>query len=182
MRQRKPNKTPSHPRKRAVPTRIIFLDIDGVLNCDRTPNPRKLPYVVDKRLLARFKKLVKKTRAGVVLSSSWRVDPIGCFAARYWGVPFIDVCPDMPNSSRRTEVLRWLRAHPSVTRFVVIDDEDDELDGLPLFQPSPRTGLDQSMVRAIQAYLSGKTNRTVRASRLVRLAENAVAVFKRDKD
>ena len=27
--------------------KIIFLDIDGVLNCDKTPNPRKFPYVVD---------------------------------------------------------------------------------------------------------------------------------------
>jgi hypothetical protein len=31
--------------------KVIFLDIDGVLNCDKTPNPRKLPYVVDKKLL-----------------------------------------------------------------------------------------------------------------------------------
>jgi hypothetical protein len=26
--------------------RVIFLDIDGVLNCKRTPNPRKVPYIV----------------------------------------------------------------------------------------------------------------------------------------
>ena len=32
--------------------KIIFLDIDGVLNCDKTPNPRKFPYVVDPKLLA----------------------------------------------------------------------------------------------------------------------------------
>ena len=37
--------------------RIIFLDIDGVLNCKRTPNPRKLPYIVDPPLLDRFKRL-----------------------------------------------------------------------------------------------------------------------------
>jgi hypothetical protein len=34
--------------------KIIFLDIDGVLNCDKTPNPRKFPYVVDKKLLLRL--------------------------------------------------------------------------------------------------------------------------------
>jgi len=28
--------------------KVIFLDIDGVLNCDKTPNPRKFPYIVDK--------------------------------------------------------------------------------------------------------------------------------------
>ena len=32
--------------------KVIFLDIDGVLNCKKTPNPRKFPYVVDKRLCA----------------------------------------------------------------------------------------------------------------------------------
>lgn len=55
--------------------KVIFLDIDGVLNCDKTPNPRKFPYVVDKRLLARLKRLLAKTRAQVVLTSSWRLDP-----------------------------------------------------------------------------------------------------------
>lgn len=33
--------------------KVIFLDIDGVLNCKKTPNPRKLPYIVDRTLLAR---------------------------------------------------------------------------------------------------------------------------------
>jgi hypothetical protein len=36
--------------------KVIFLDIDGVLNYKKTPNPRKFPYVVDKRLLVRFKR------------------------------------------------------------------------------------------------------------------------------
>ncbi len=41
----------------------------------------------------------------------------------------------MPHRPRRDEVLAWLRKAVRVTRYVVIDDEDDELDGLPLFQP-----------------------------------------------
>jgi HAD domain in Swiss Army Knife RNA repair proteins len=85
--------------------KVIFLDIDGVLNCEKTPNPRKFPYVVDRKLLTRLKTLLERTGAKVVLSSSWRLDPIGLFAAKHWGVPFIDVCPDMPKRSRRDEVL-----------------------------------------------------------------------------
>jgi hypothetical protein len=27
--------------------KVVFLDIDGVLNCTNTPNPRKFPYIVD---------------------------------------------------------------------------------------------------------------------------------------
>jgi hypothetical protein len=116
--------------------KVIFLDIDGVLNCKKTPNPRKFPYVVDKRLLVRFKRLLEKTGAKVVLSSTWRYDPAGLFSAKHWSIPFIDITPDMPKRPRRDEILAWLKKHPRVTRFVVIDDEDDELDQLPLFQPS----------------------------------------------
>ncbi len=116
--------------------KVIFLDIDGVLNCDKTPNPRKFPYIVDKKLLTRLKRLLDRTGAKVVLSSTWRCDPVGLFAAKHWGVPFIDVCPDKPRSPRCKEIASWLADHPQVTRFVVIDDEDDELDDLPLFQPS----------------------------------------------
>ena len=46
--------------------KVIFLDIDGVLNCEKTANPRKLPYIVDRRLLGRLKRLLNFTRAKVV--------------------------------------------------------------------------------------------------------------------
>jgi hypothetical protein len=89
--------------------KVIFLDIDGVLNCDTTPNARKFPYMVDKALLARFRGLVKSSGAFVVLSSTWRVDPVGLMAAKFFEVPFHDVCPDMPGSPRCEEIIVWLR-------------------------------------------------------------------------
>jgi hypothetical protein len=76
--------------------RIIFLDIDGVLNCQTTHNPRKFPYVVDSSLLANLNQLIARTTAKVVLSSTWRVDPVGLLAAKHFGVPFIDATPDRP--------------------------------------------------------------------------------------
>jgi hypothetical protein len=66
---------------------IVFLDIDGVLNCKKTPNPRKLPYIIDPKLLKRFEGLLERTGAKVVLSSTWRHDPAGLFSAKHWGVP-----------------------------------------------------------------------------------------------
>ena len=161
--------------------KVIFLDIDGVLNCQKTPNPRNLPYIVDKRLLARLTKLLERTGAKVVLSSSWRCDPIGLLAAKYWKVPFIDVCPDLPKSQRGKEMLKWLSCHPKVSRFAVIDDEDDGLDNLPLFQPSKQTGITVDIVKAVEKYLNGKTDETMRAGVVTRLGQNIHSLFKRNK-
>jgi hypothetical protein len=166
---------------RSYGMKVIFLDIDGVLNCSKTPNPRKFPYVVDKRLLIRLQKLIDRTGAKVVLSSSWRLDPIGLFAAKRWGVPFIDVSPDKPKSPRCKEILNWLSEHPRVTRYAIIDDEDDELDDLPVFQPSGKTGLTMDIVRAAEKYLNGETDETLRANAVVRLGQNIHSLFKRDK-
>jgi hypothetical protein len=161
--------------------KVIFLDIDGVLNCDKTPNPRKFPYIVDRRLLARFKKLVDRTGAKVVLSSTWRCDPVGLFAAKHWGVPFIDVCPDRPRSPRRREITSWLADHPKVTRFAVIDDEDDELDDLPLFQPSSKTGITPEIVKGVERYLNGDTDETIRDNAVTRIGQNIRALLGRNK-
>jgi hypothetical protein len=69
----------------------------------------------------------------------------------------------------------------SVERFIVIDDEDDELDSLPLFQPLAKVGLDQDIVDGAAAYLSGETDRDMRRSVLVRVAENVSAIFRGHK-
>jgi len=161
--------------------KAIFLDIDGVLNSDATPNPRKFPYIVDQRLLARFKQLVDATGAMVVLSSTWRVDPVGLLAAKLFEVPFHDVCPDTPGAPRCEEILAWLRAHPEVTRYVVLDDDDDCLDELPLFQPATKTGLTEEIAQGVAEFLAGRSDKQMRANAIVRLGQNIHALFGRDK-
>jgi hypothetical protein len=49
---------------------IIFSDIDGVLNCSGTPNPRKLPYVAEPKLVARLHTVLE--RASILLT--WFAD------------------------------------------------------------------------------------------------------------
>ncbi len=155
--------------------KVIFLDIDGVLNCKKTPNPRKLPYIVDTKLLERFESLLERTGAKVVLSSTWRYDPAGLFSAKHWGIPFVAVTPDMPTQPRREEVLAWLNEHPDVDRYAVIDDEDDDLDDLPLFQPSARTGLTPEIAAGVADYLERKTDRDMRCARITRVLQNIYA-------
>lgn len=78
-------------------------------------------------------------------------------------------------------MLAWLADHPKVTRYAVLDDEDDGLDNFPLFQPSARTGLTMELVRGLEKYLNGETDEDMRANALVRLGQNIHALFKRDK-
>lgn len=63
--------------------------------------------------------------------SDWRHDPAGLFSARYWGMPYADVVPDLPRRSRGDEIRAWLKKHSDVDRYAVIDDDDDQLDDLP---------------------------------------------------
>jgi hypothetical protein len=145
--------------------KVVFLDIDGVLNSDATPNPRKLPYVVDRKPLRRLKTLLARTGAKVVLSPTWRYDPAGLFSARHWGIPFIDCIPDKPKRPRRDEILLWLKAHPRRKTLRFLDDDDDELENLPLFQPSSSTALTREIVNAAANYLNGDIEQDMRRKR-----------------
>ena len=159
--------------------RVIFLDIDGVLNSKKTPNPRELPYIVDRRLLRIFLRMVTRARAKVVLISDWRHDPAGLFSARYWGVRYVDIVPYLPKRSRGEQIFLWLRKHPNVKRYVVIDDDDDQLDNLPLFQPSASEGISAKIANGVVKYLQGKTDKDMRSGALVRTVENVRKRLKR---
>jgi FMN phosphatase YigB (HAD superfamily) len=154
--------------------KVVFFDIDGVLNPRHAPNARKFPYVAEKRLVARFRRVVARTRAKPVMISTWRFDPAGLFSARHHGIPYRDLAPDMPQRPRGDEIIAWLKRHPNVTRFAVLDDDDDELDALPLFQPSAGAGFTPAVANAMEAYLLGKSDKVMRRNKLVRLAENAL--------
>lgn len=74
-------------------------------------------------------------------------------SATRFGIPFTAVLPDMPTHPRSKEIVAWLQAHPNVQQFAVIDDDvidddDDCLDVLPLFQPSAAEGLIDKSAKA----------------------------------
>jgi hypothetical protein len=75
----------------------------------------------------------------------------------------------------------WLRQHPQVTRYVVLDDEDDCLDELTLFQPSSKTGLTEEICHGIEEYLASRSDKDMRANAIVRFGQNVHSLFKRDK-
>ena len=55
--------------------KVIFLDVDGVLNSDRTVRKTQSGYTfVDNRQMKNLKHIINMTGAKVVLSSDWRYD------------------------------------------------------------------------------------------------------------
>jgi hypothetical protein len=146
---------------------VIFLDIDGVLNRSSSEGD----HSADPDLLARFLRVVRDTGARVVMASTWRHDPAAMADARRLGIPFEDVLPDLRPQSRGKEVEAWLAAHPGVTQFVILDDEDDGYAKYPLFQPRPGTGFTSKMADALGAYLAGERARDMRRGLLVRMCQ-----------
>lgn len=147
--------------------KIIFLDIDGVLNSemyewsrgeDRADNRIDLSRV---RLL---KDIVSATDAKIVLSSTWRLDwdksPELCgedgeyinqCLAQY-GLFIIDKTPfNSMIDDRRREILTWLSSHRGeVESFVILDDINcgwEELDSRVVVTEPYGYGLNEEHVK-----------------------------------
>ena len=115
--------------------KVIFLDIDGVLNDDTTPTRTKSRLVfIDQEKLLRLKRIVEATRAKIVLSSTWRYERDnpkynGDFlelqeAFRQVGLEFYSFTPeDVYGIRRGMEIGAWLRLHPEVDQYIILDDE-----------------------------------------------------------
>ena len=122
--------------------KILFLDIDGVLNrvgqsypADDAPSQHYEPYCV-----LQLNRILLETRARVVLSSHWRGGRLGRDVERYlrqWGVVagadgriVYDVTPEGPlelsgAEGRAAEIHIWLADHAAeVTRHLAVDDLD----------------------------------------------------------
>lgn len=150
--------------------KVIFLDIDGVLNSDRYLRGREeAGVVIDPSRMALLQRLVRATDAAVVLSSSWRehwdADPARCDASgakiheifSAYGVTVADKTPSLA-AGRVEEIRAWLAAHPAVERFAVLDDAllwADFLDGHFVKTSSFYGGLDETDVARVIEILNG---------------------------
>lgn len=118
--------------------KIIFLDIDGVLNSkayDRKRNWNEQTGI-DETRLPLIKEIVDATAAKIVLSSTWRLhwnkDSNRCDAdGRYinktfakFGLTIYDKTPDLGiHALRREEIEKWLKeTTEGIESFVIIDD------------------------------------------------------------
>ena len=115
--------------------KVIFLDIDGVLNQDNGGPKIEECYV---KLLAH---IVEETGAELILSSSWR----GAYASHVnpeynyqnkdvalllsmldkYHLSIMDMTPDLTSGAyaRPLEIRAWLLEQGNLERFVILDDE-----------------------------------------------------------
>lgn len=125
--------------------RIVFLDIDGVLNDTRFPHSAgkasgsrviapgewKPEDHLDPARIARLDTLLVATRAEVVISSSWRnaykrPKLVALLESRGFKGRVIGQTPWLPGHERHVEIKRWLSQQvPEVERFVILDDDQD---------------------------------------------------------
>lgn len=133
--------------------KVIFLDIDGVLNHEKhykwlmetdepTPLQQVYPYSeFNPESCKILNRIIDETDAKIVLSSSWRLDGINRMNSlfKHFGLPRIyDITPSLcgrfGSLCRGKEIDKWLSEHPEVTKYVILDDDTDmEEYQLPFF-------------------------------------------------
>src|SRR6476620_3382199 len=159
--------------------RVIFLDIDGVLNSEEffvRKHEEKGAEAVNEemrthwplseicpKLVSNLNKLVEQTDAKIVVSSTWRHGrSIEELQSILDGVGFkgevVDKTPDLNRKLNRDvdrgeEIEDWLVSNRGVKSFVILDDDGDMLDEqLDCFvHTSFKTGLNEECTeKAIQ--------------------------------
>ena len=116
--------------------KIIFLDIDYVVNCWSTKERAPSGVIgVEQRLIAYIKEIVDATSAKIVLSSTWRKDwAFNLLDGKDWNylreefakqdLHFFDYTPIRRDSHRGKEIKEWLEnTGYDVSSYVIIDDE-----------------------------------------------------------
>lgn len=118
------------------PLRVLFLDIDGVLNTHRTclalggtpmPGDRDRYHLLDPLGLSMLRGLCEAGNISVVLSSTWRITCDWRELGPDLGLPMIGATPRLPGV-RGSEIKAWLDAHPDCLAYAIIDDDRDMLD------------------------------------------------------
>lgn len=119
-------------------SKIIFLDIDGVL-CSMRSAAANNGYPValnamhwdkfDQVAINLLKQAIRHTGASVVLSSNWRNDVN--IQALEWrlGIRIEDVTREefKKDEPRGAQIRDWLAVHPEVERYAILDDDEDFL-------------------------------------------------------
>lgn len=122
--------------------KVIFLDIDGVLNCDTSKSYCHddvcgIIVGIDSDKVKRLAEIVNATGAQIILSSDWKIGWNKYYTGRKPShVKYLDnhlykkgkliiknKTPDIGKGwNRGEEILSYLKAHPDIDNYVILDD------------------------------------------------------------
>ncbi|MFA9378339.1 MAG: HAD domain-containing protein [Lachnotalea sp.] len=128
--------------------KIIFLDVDGVLNSnpwnDTHQKEISVGLLIDEDKVKLLSEIISKTEASIILHSGWRVwfdenilptrkeSQLLVEILERNHILILGVTPDLSTEEvkvtkkyslvKAKEILTWLQEHPEVERWVVIDD------------------------------------------------------------
>lgn len=154
--------------------KIIFLDIDGVLNYNSWNQNHQCEIsdgvLIDENKVKLLCKIIEATSAGIVLHSGWRfwfndtIEPTRKETQKLVEIlgknqiTILDITPDFSTDEikktkkyslvKAKEILSWLHEHPEIKNWIVIDDlylHDDEVEKHQI-KTNQETGLIQEDV------------------------------------
>ena len=144
--------------------KVIFLDIDGVLNC-KTSRSRCQKYVgIDDDKLSVLKEITNATGAGIVLVSTWKncwqkhkkdkfkQDGLANYLDKKFKKCGLEICDKTADSrdgvyfSRGESILDFIYRN-NVTGYVILDDVQFDYDGCDLTDNFVKTDLALGLTR-----------------------------------
>ena len=150
--------------------KILFLDIDGVLNTDGFRDFFG-PNRVDPFLVENLASIVFRTGCNIVISSTWRFNMDDVFSAlqcdAFQNKPSQTVIDRVTNSvigstfdlgSRKEEILGWVNFPPDdviIEKWVAVDDLELDLPSSNFVLTSDESGLQMDKVEEVIEKLNG---------------------------
>lgn len=134
--------------------KILFLDIDGVVNCEKTFQRHRGVIGIDPYMAFLVGKIKLDTGCDVVLSSSWRHGEEGVKEVERQVCDLLDRTPNSDDGFRGGEVKAWLTGHPEVTNYAILDDDSDFFPEQPLFKTSWKEGLTKEIAEEVIKHLN----------------------------
>ena len=153
--------------------KVIFLDIDGVLNSEESVDraieaahnrgderPTMDELNCDAPLTERFVSFIEQHNIKIVLSSSWRWHTLESTIEHFKDTPFkclipymVGVTPRFDSRIRGEEIQWYLDNHLEITKYVIVDDDTDMLEHQHFIHVNDFTGLTDKNFEEILRFL-----------------------------
>jgi len=138
--------------------KVLFLDIDGVVNNKRTKENFEGFLAIDPTMAALVQRIVQNTGCEIVLSSSWRLFQNSRDEIERKICKFADITPVL-RAPRGYEIKAWLTRHPEIEHYAILDDAGSILpeQRANFFQTTWESGLTEDIALAVEKHLNEET-------------------------